>query len=129
MTYYLKPLKSLKETNDNLFKISSICCLLLINFHTNILFAQQITVAGKVTDTIQNPLAYANILAIPESNTEDIRFAITKDNCNFKLGLRKKRALNSKISIIEFEFWNVNIENPSLLRETRTNYLYYIKNM
>ncbi|WP_417369564.1 hypothetical protein [Gelidibacter japonicus] len=28
-------------------------------------YAQQIKVSGKVTDTLQNPLAYANVLAIP----------------------------------------------------------------
>ncbi|WP_262890116.1 hypothetical protein [Gelidibacter japonicus] len=36
--------------------------LLLAGFSS---YAQQVKVSGKVTDTLQNPLAYANILAIP----------------------------------------------------------------
>ena len=43
-------------------------------------YAQNIVVSGKVSDTLQNPLAYANILAIPNSDNEEVRFAITDEN-------------------------------------------------
>ena len=46
------------------------------------LFPQQIITSGKVTDTLQNPLAYANILAIPDNDNEAVTFAITKKNTN-----------------------------------------------
>jgi hypothetical protein len=57
--------------------------ILLITAGFFSLQAQQ-TVSGKVTDSLQNPLAYANILAIPNSDTADISFAITEDNGNYK---------------------------------------------
>jgi len=47
--------------------------LLLAGFSS---YAQQVKVYGKVTDTLQNPLAYANILALPENDNEDVRFAM-----------------------------------------------------
>ncbi|MBA6152151.1 hypothetical protein [Gelidibacter maritimus] len=39
-------------------------------------YAQQVKVSGKVTDTLQNPLAYANILALPEDDSQDVLFVI-----------------------------------------------------
>ena len=36
-------------------------------------FAQTIVLTGKITYTINTPLAYANILAIPESDSEEVR--------------------------------------------------------
>ncbi|WP_154662114.1 hypothetical protein [Siansivirga zeaxanthinifaciens] len=40
--------------------------LIFLFFVFGKVFPQQIRVSGKVTDTLQNPLAYANILAIPD---------------------------------------------------------------
>lgn len=65
-------------------------------------YAQQIKVSGKVTDTLQNPLAYANILAIPEDDNETVRFAISEDNGSYKLGLSKNQTYNITVSFLGF---------------------------
>jgi hypothetical protein len=65
-----------------------IILLLCVGFALEIQ-AQQIKVSGKVIDTLQTPLAYANILAIPENDNEDLRIAITEDNGSYKLDLSK----------------------------------------
>jgi len=53
--------------------------------------AQEIVVIGKITDTLQNPLVYANILAIPKVNNQDVKFAITEKDGSYKLGLAKNQ--------------------------------------
>ncbi|OBX22509.1 outer membrane receptor protein involved in Fe transport [Gelidibacter algens] len=65
-------------------------------------YAQQIKVSGKVTDTLQNPLAYANILAIPKNDNEDVKFAITEENGSYKLGLSKNQTYNLTVSFLGF---------------------------
>ena len=99
-------------------------------------YAQQVVVSGKVTDTLQNSLGYANILAIPESNTEDIRFAITEDNGNYKLGLSKNQSYKVTVSYLGYTPQTINItttdqslsknfvlkENPNQLGEVTINY-------
>ena len=58
------------------FKIPKVIISILLCIVGFSSYAQAIVVSGKVTDTIQNQLAYANILAIPESDTQEVRFAI-----------------------------------------------------
>jgi hypothetical protein len=76
-----------------LFKIFSskytILILLLLAGFSSLSYAQQILVSGKVTDSIQTPLAYANILAIPKADNQDIKFAITETDGSYELGLTK----------------------------------------
>ncbi len=62
---------------------------------SSLLNAQQILVSGKVTDTLQNPLPYANILAIPKADNQDVKFAITENDGSYKLGLTKKDTFTS----------------------------------
>lgn len=64
--------------------------------------AQQVKVSGKVTDSLQNPLAHANILAIPENDDESVRFAITEANGNYILGLSKNQTYNLTVSFLGF---------------------------
>ncbi|MBU2928091.1 hypothetical protein [Winogradskyella psychrotolerans] len=45
-------------------------------------YAQQLLVSGKVTDTIQNPLPYTNILTIPKKEQQDLTLAISENNGN-----------------------------------------------
>ncbi len=52
-----------KNSKRNLLKSMLLKILLLLAGFSS--YAQQVKVSGKVTDTLQNPLAYANILAIP----------------------------------------------------------------
>ena len=98
--------------------------------------AQQIVVSGKVTDSVQNPLAFANILAIPESDTEDVKFAITENNGIYKLGLSKNQNYKVTVSYLGYTTQNLTIsttnqnlykdfilkENPNQLNEVILNY-------
>lgn len=98
--------------------------------------AQQVKVSGKVTDSIQSPLAYANILAIPESDNESVRFAITEDNGNYNLGLSKNQTYTITVSFLGFtphstvlttkdddQIQNFVLhENPDQLKEVIINY-------
>jgi hypothetical protein len=98
--------------------------------------AQQVKVSGKITDTLQNPLAYANILAIPENDNEAVRFAITEDNGSYKLGLSKNQTYNITVSFLGFTTQTMVMttkeedliknfilkENPDQLDEVIINY-------
>ncbi|TDU43734.1 outer membrane receptor protein involved in Fe transport [Gelidibacter sediminis] len=98
--------------------------------------AQKIIVSGKVTDTLQNPLAYANILAIPENDNEAVKFAITEENGSYKLGLSKNQTYNVTVSFLGFTphtqvlttteedlIQNFTLkENPNQLNEVTINY-------
>lgn len=107
--------------------------LLLVGFST---FSQTIIVSGKVTDTLKSPLNYANILAIPESDIEDIKFAITQENGIYKLGLSKNQTYKITISYLGYKQQIIEIttkekdiakdfilqENPNQLDEITLNY-------
>ncbi|WP_223266342.1 carboxypeptidase-like regulatory domain-containing protein [Gelidibacter gilvus] len=82
-----------------LFHIKNTILLLLAGFSS---YAQQVKVSGKVTDTLQNPLAYANILAIPENDNEEVRFAITEYNGSYQLSLSKNQTYNLTVSFLGF---------------------------
>ncbi|WP_120200343.1 carboxypeptidase-like regulatory domain-containing protein [Ichthyenterobacterium magnum] len=98
--------------------------------------AQTVIVSGKVTDTLQNPLAYANILAIPEANDQDLRFAITEANGTYKLGLVKNQSYKVTVSYLGYTSQTIAItttnqnltknfslrENPNQLDEITLNY-------
>ncbi len=65
------------------------------------LSAQNITVSGKVQDSLQTPLDYANILAVPESDSE-LRFAITKDNGDYQLKLEQNQTYKITVSYLGY---------------------------
>lgn len=81
-----------------------ICCF---NCFSSI--SQPIIVLGKVADTVQSPLAYANILAIPVSNDLDISFAITETDGSFKLGLEKNQTYNITVSYLGYKSQTIEI--------------------
>ncbi|WP_241491424.1 TonB-dependent receptor [Lacinutrix mariniflava] len=80
----------------------------LIKIHVVLMFlggfslsAQNITVSGKVQDSLQTPLDYANILAVPESDSE-LRFAITKDNGDYQLKLEQNQTYKITVSYLGY---------------------------
>ncbi len=79
--------------------VFSIILLLLAGFSLN---AQTITVSGKVSDTLQQPLGYANILAVPESDNLSIAFAITQDNGTYKLKLQQNQSYKVTTSYLGY---------------------------
>jgi hypothetical protein len=107
--------------------------LLLAGFSS---FSQNIIVSGKVTDTIQNPLPYANILAIPKADDQDIKFAITENDGSYKLGLAKHQTYELTVSYLGYKPQTLTItttdqdliknfvlkENPDQLDEVNIKY-------
>lgn len=109
--------------------------LILTGFFFNI-NAQNIVVVGNVTDSLQNPLGYANILAIPEADDQEVRFAISEDNGNYKLGLSKNQTYQITVSYLGYKPQTFKLttldqdliknfilkENPDQLDEVTLNY-------
>ena len=99
-------------------------------------YAQQILVSGKVSDTIQNPLPYANVLAIPIADDLEIKFAITETNGSYKLGLVKNQTYELTVSYLGYKSQTFNLntteqdliknfilkENPDQLDEVHIKY-------
>ena len=110
--------------------------ILLFSAGFSSLHAQQIIVQGNVTDSLQKPLAYANILAIPNSDIVDISFAITEENGNYKLKLQQNQSYKITVSYLGFTPQTISItttnqdivknfvlqENPNQLETIELNY-------
>ncbi|WP_246293600.1 MULTISPECIES: carboxypeptidase-like regulatory domain-containing protein [Winogradskyella] len=98
--------------------------------------AQQIKVSGKVSDTLQNPLSYSNILAIPKADDQDVKFAITENDGSYKLGLAKNQTYELTVSYLGYKPQTIIItttdqnlsknfilkENPDQLDEVNIKY-------
>lgn len=117
--------------NSYSFKI-----LLFLAGFFSICNAQQILVSGVVTDTIQNPLPYANILAIPKADDQEVKFAITEKDGSYKLGLAKNQTYKLTVSYLGYKPQTLSItttdqnltknfilqENPDQLDEVNIKY-------
>ena len=99
-------------------------------------YTQQITYSGKVSDTLQNPLQYANILAIPESKDLEITFAVTDANGNYMLRLAANQTYELTVSYLGYKTQVLQLtttdqdmvkdfvleDNPDQLDEITINY-------
>jgi hypothetical protein len=113
-----------------------ICILFTSTNFISICNAQQIQVSGKITDSLQNPLPYANILAMPKANDQEVKFAITKNNGSYKLGLVNNQTYELTISYLGYKPHTLTItttdqnltknfilkENPDQLDEVLIKY-------
>jgi len=72
-------------------------------------YSQSILVSGYVKNVSQNPLSYSNILAIPEDNDQEIRFAITESDGSYKLGLEINQTYNITVSYLGFKSQTIEI--------------------
>lgn len=68
-------------------RIHTVLSLLFFLFHFSG-FSQNM-LKGTVTDSLQNPLPFANIIAEPQDSLNEIKFAITGGNGRYKLELKK----------------------------------------
>jgi hypothetical protein len=107
--------------------------LFLVGFSS---FSQNIIITGKVTNTIQNPLPYANILAIPKADDLEIKFAITEKDGNYKIGLAKNQNYELSVSYLGYKPQKITVtttdqdliknfvlkENPDQLDEVHIKY-------
>lgn len=109
--------------------------LIFFLIHFSFSHAQQGKLQGKVTDSLQQPLAYANLLAVPQSDALDITFAITDDKGNYKLKLIKNEPYNITVSYLGYTSQQLNLsikedytknfvltENPDQLDTVELNY-------
>lgn len=108
----------------------------LFLFCVTLTYSQNVIVSGKIIDTLENPLPYANILAIPKTDGQEVKFAITKDNGSYKLGLAKNQTYNLKVSYLGYKSQTFTLtttdqdliknfilkENPDQLDEVTINY-------
>ncbi len=122
-----------------LLKFSSkyiVVTLLFLAGFSSFINAQQIKVSGKVSDTLQNPLSYSNILAIPKADDQDVKFAITENDGSYKLGLAKNQTYELTVSYLGYKPQTIIItttdqnlsknfilkENPDQLDEVNIKY-------
>ncbi|WP_456378501.1 carboxypeptidase-like regulatory domain-containing protein [Lutibacter sp.] len=77
-------------------KIAILLSIIVFSFVAN---AQTITLKGVVKDSLQNPLAYANVIAKPEDVSKNLEFSITDDDGRYKLELTKN---NTYIILISY---------------------------
>lgn len=87
-------------------KIFLLCALISICY-TN---AQTVELNGIVKDSLQNPLAYANVIARPIDSLEILKFAITDDIGFYKLNLIKNSDYIISISYLGFESLNFSFK-------------------
>lgn len=73
-------------------------------------FSQTIEVTGKVTDSLQNPLEYTNLLVIPDANDVNIRFAITDGKGEYKLKLDTNQTYQLTVSYLGYVSQTISIE-------------------
>ena len=92
--------------------------LILVMSISVALQAQTITLQGKVSDSLQQPLQYANILAVPVADNIDVTFAITNQDGNYKLKLEKNQNYTVTTSYLGFL---PNVEDVNLDKDTSNN--------
>ena len=92
--------------------------LILVMSISVALQAQTITLQGKVSDSLQQPLQYANILAVPVADNIDVTFAITNQDGNYKLKLEKNQTYTVTTSYLGFL---PNVEDVNLDKDTSNN--------
>lgn len=64
--------------------------------------SQTITVRGKVIDSINNPLEYANVFAVPNEKDANIAYAIANNKGNYKLILKKNKTYQVTTSFLGY---------------------------
>lgn len=70
---------------------------------------QTITLKGTVKDSLQNSLAYANIIAKPTNTSKNLKFAITDDTGCYKLSLSKNDSYTILISYLGYRSINFKV--------------------
>lgn len=75
---------------------------IIVVFFSLYSFGQNVKFKGKVTDTLAQPLAYANILAEPAENLE-MRFAIADERGRFQLSLQRGISYHIKVSFLGYK--------------------------
>ena len=77
--------------------------ILFLLLFTTLSFAQTKTITGVVSDTINNPLESANIIALPKSEKGNLKFAIADNKGRFRLELDQNVPYEITASYIGFK--------------------------
>lgn len=75
----------------------------------SIAFGQTIKVSGNITDSLQNPLDVANVVAINKMTQELDGFGITSPQGEFKINVKKNTEYIIKISFLGFETKEIDL--------------------
>jgi len=122
---------SLVKTNLKL----KLILLLIVGFFS-FSFSQNVTIKGKVSDSLQKPLVNSNLLAVSKISDKNIHFTITDENGNYLLRLKQNQSYKLTVSHLGFKAQNLTIdtttenftqnfiltENPDELDEVVINY-------
>ncbi|WP_435253833.1 carboxypeptidase-like regulatory domain-containing protein [Tenacibaculum sp. A30] len=82
---------------------------ILIIFFSVFSNAQTIVFKGVVKDSLQNSLSFANVIAKPKKATENMRFAISDEEGNYRLELKKDNNYTISVSYLGYETTSFNI--------------------
>ena len=107
--------------------------LFTLTFSVN---SQNVSITGTITDSKENTLEYANILAVPIQKNQEVKFAITNKNGNYKLNLTKNQTYNITVSYLGYKSQVISLtvkeedlkkdfilkENPNQLDEITLKY-------
>jgi len=83
-------------------KIASLLCMFISIWA----FSQSVEIKGSVKDSLQNPLAYANVIAKPLDVSKNLKFAITDDDGFYKLELGKNDSYKISVSYLGYKTAN-----------------------
>lgn len=97
----------------------NICIIIFSLFFTSISFSQNIKLKGKVTDTINTPLIFANIIAEPLDKTA-LKFAITNEDGYYELSLEKNKQYHITISYLGFSSQSIDLK---AIKNTEKNFI------
>ena len=81
--------------------------LLLLFFKAN---AQNSTLYGVVTDSLQTPLVYANVIAKPQNSVINMSFSITDEQGRYKLELIKDEVYTISVSFLGYQPQNFELK-------------------
>lgn len=95
-----------------------------IIFYSCNLYSQSISLKGFVKDSLENPLTYANVIAKPQGENQNLVFAISDDDGKYSLQLKKGVNYNISVSFMGYESINYvitpveNVTKNFILKET-----------
>ncbi len=80
-------------------KIAIVFCVFISTWA----FSQSIEIKGVVKDSLQNALAYVNVIAKPIDTAKNLKFAITDDDGNYRIELIKNEAYIISVSYLGYK--------------------------
>ncbi|MDX1830297.1 MAG: carboxypeptidase-like regulatory domain-containing protein [Lutibacter sp.] len=83
-------------------KIAIVFCV----FVSVLSFSQTIEIKGIVKDSLQNSLAYANVIAKPVDASKNLKFAITDEVGNYRIELIKNEVYTISVSYLGYKTAN-----------------------